>query len=128
MNLTMISLNSSTIKQMYVYIHCTQNKVSTRLKMVYAVTQDTRFTKAFFTFKMLCALKKAQTRMHAPTCPYTHTRYLIYAHKESKAFPESSFTRLINAQQCYVHISYPILPTSDNTCEKYGYKLIYTSK
>jgi hypothetical protein len=58
---------------------------------------------------------------------HTHTRYFIYAHKESKAFPESSSTRLTNAQQCYVHISYPISTKWDNKYEKYGYKLIYTS-
>lgn len=61
-------------------------------------------------------------------CFYSTHNYFIYAHKESKAFPESSFARLINAQQCYVCISYPISPKSDNKCEKYGYKFIYTSK
>lgn len=69
---------------------------------------------------------------HTRMCTHTHTHaranYFIYAYTESKAFPESSFTRLINAQQCYVHISYQISPKSDNKCAKYGYKLIYTAK
>jgi hypothetical protein len=97
----MISLNNSTIKQMPVYIHCTHNNVA---MLVYAVTQ---FTKAFFTLKMSYAFTEGE---------------------EGRAFPESSFTRLINAQQYYVHISYPVAPKSDNKYEKYGYKLIYASK
>ena len=62
------------------------------------------------------------------THTHTHTRYFIYAHKESKAFHKSSFTYLINAQQCYTHISYPVSPKSENKCVKYGYKLTYISK
>jgi hypothetical protein len=72
-NLTMISLNSSTIKQMWVYIHCTRKKVSTRLKMVYAVTKYTEFTKAFFTLTMSYTFT-AHTHTHTHVTSFMLTR------------------------------------------------------
>jgi len=42
---------------------------------------------------------RKHTRMCTHTHTHTHARYFIYARKESKAFPESSFTRLVNAEQ-----------------------------
>ena len=70
-----------------------------------------------------CHAFTARTHTRAHTLSLSLSLF-IYAHKEGKAFPESSFKRLINAQQCYMRISYPVSLKSDNKCEKYGYKLI----
>jgi hypothetical protein len=100
--------------------------------MVYAVTVHRVHQGIRYSQNVICLTVRASTHacVHTHTHTHTHARanYFIYAYTESKAFPESSFTRLINAQQCYVHISYQISPKSDNKCAKYGYKLIYTAK